>query len=511
MSQKISNLKNINLFHSYHHNYFILRFSCNNYVLKPYLALIWYKKQGIPIFYFFPFFGPFKLFADNLKNQKDSLYVLKVLKEKENSPKIYSMNFGTSALLFIDDPALIKECLLNNHLLLCKAGMITNNLGRFLGKKNLGFGEGKEWKKSRKIITTSFTFDFLKENVTNIAITAEEKLQKIKNCRDVDLKYLMENITGQSFMRIFFESDLAEFIYEGKPLFSWIVDIIYHLDRQSMEIYYLLFGEKYFKLGLRESDRKLNRDIKNIRNIFIEHVKEQKKKSNFLKNSLLANLIRNEDLLKEDGFVDVFERIADEMLLLFFAGTDTTSLLTLNALLLLSQNPQTLNKLVDEIDQNIKDDNSLEYDVLNKLDYLTAVIKETLRINGPGNLLLMRVADKTFKIGDFIIKKDTLINFPLICNHYDKKHFPEPFLFQPERWLESAKINLNQIDSYVYLPFSAGPRNCIGKHLAMLEAKIILVKFLKKYRYEVKNKDVTMELKFLYEPSEPLLIDISSR
>ncbi len=421
------------------------------------------------------------------------------------------MNFGSSPLLFINDPTLIKECLLNNHQILCKADIIINNLSRFFGKNNLVFGEGNEWKKSRKIITSSFTFDFLKENMNKITITAEEKFQSVKNCKNVDLKYLMENITGHSFMRIFFESDLAEFIYKGKPLFSWIVEITNHLNQQSREIYYLLFGEKFYKLGLTESARKLNQDIANIRKIFYEHVKEQKKKSNFSNDSLLAKLIKNEDLLKEDGLVDVVERIADEMLLMFFAGTDTTSSCALNALLLMSQNPQTLNKLVEEIDQNLKDDNSMEYDVLNKLDYLTAVIKETLRIYGPGILLFMRVADKTFRIGDFIIKKDTLIDFPLINNYYDKKHFPEPFQFLPDRWLESEKKNINKIDPYVYLPFSAGPRNCVGQHLAMLEAKVILVKFLKKYRYEVKNKDVRMEVKFLYEPSEPLLIDIASR
>ena len=417
------------------------------------------------------------------------------------------MNFGTSAGLYIDDPALIKECLLNNYQFLFKADMFTSNLSRFFGKNNILVAEGLEWKKSRKIITPSFTFDFLKENTKNITETTEEKLQSVKDCKNVDLKYLTESITSQSFMRIFFESDLSESLYEGKPLFYWIIEIVNQLNGQSREIYNFLFGEGFYKLGLRASDRKWNRIMKDVRKIFTDYIQEQKKNQNFSNKHLLANLIKNEDLLKEAGSADGVERITSEMLIMFVAGTNTTATCIRNALFMLSKNPETLNKLVEEIDQNIKDDNSIDYDVLSKLDYLTAVIKETMRIHGPGHVILTRVVDKTFRLGDFIIKKDTIINFPLISNYHDPKYFPEPFQFQPERWLDSTKINLNQIDPYVYLPFSAGPRNCMGQHLAMLEAKVVIVKFLKKFRYEVKSKEVS----FYYGRSGPILVDITSR
>lgn len=489
-----------------------LLFLLYKYVLKPYLAILWYKKQGIPIFHFFPFIGFFKIFDDDFTKYNDSFYRFKLLKNtKGQIYKIYSMNFNSNAVLFIVDPQLIKECLLNQTEILYKDPIFIKNLSRFFGNNNIIFSEGMEWKKSRKLITKSFTFDFLKDNISKIITTTEERLEALKFSKDIDLENLLQNITSQIFMRIFFKTDLSEALYKGKPLSYWIVFIMNKLDRQSTEIYYIIFGEKFFKLGLRASDRELNRYIIDIRKIFIDYVKSERLKENSSSNTLLSNFLKNRNLLKEDGGCNLDERITNEMMILFFAGTDTTSNCLLNALHSLSKNSDCLEKLIVEIDLYIKDKKKIDFDSVNQLDYLTAVIKETLRMFGPGNLLIHRIANKNFRIGEYIIKKNTVINFPLVSNYFDGEVFSDPFLFKPERWLISAKKNLNHLDPYIYIPFSAGPRNCIGQHLAMLEAKVILIKFLKKYRYEIKNINVKMELKFLYAPSEPLLINIQKR
>ncbi len=132
------------------------------YVVKPYLALLWYKKQGIPIFYFFPFIGFFKIFDDDLAKYNDSIHRFKLLKNQNvQISKIYSLNFSSSAVLFILDPQLIKECLLNQTLILYKEPLFIKNLSRFFGNNNIIFNDGMQWKKSRKLVTNSFTFNFL--------------------------------------------------------------------------------------------------------------------------------------------------------------------------------------------------------------------------------------------------------------------------------------------------------------------------------------------------------------
>lgn len=62
--------------------------------------------------------------------------------------------------------------------------------------------------------------------------------------------------------------------------------------------------------------------------------------------------------------------------------------------------------------------------------------------------------------------------------HYSQKYFKNPTKFRPERWISEC----DNLPAYTFYGFSGGPRNCIGKHLAMFEAKIGLIKFMKRYK-----------------------------
>lgn len=237
------------------------------FVLKPYRGLLWYKKQGIPIYYFFPALGLIKLFSDDLKNHKDSMYFSKVMSQKDKQ-KIYSLNLASSVLLLVVDPSLIKECLLSPDLL-AKDPFLTNSLIRFFGTNNILVGEGKEWKKSRKVITNSFTFNFLIDNVPNIINAVEQRLENINDGKNnVDLRKLLEGLVSEALMSVLFDKDLASKLYEGKPLSHWVIDILNRLAEQTLSPLNFLFGENFFKLGLRSTDRNLNRDLKNVKQIF---------------------------------------------------------------------------------------------------------------------------------------------------------------------------------------------------------------------------------------------------
>ena len=332
-----------------------------------------------------------------------------------------------------------------------KDPMLTNNYSRFFGKENILFSEGKEWKKSRKIITTSFNFDFIKRSIPKIIWTTEEKLQSIKNQKDVDTLILLEKVAAQTIMRVLFEGDFAEKIYKGKALSQWIVEIMAELHEQTNEFYYILFGEKFFKLGLRASDRKLNRNIRNIRSIFVNYIKEQQlnksKVSSETTTNLLSLLLKNEETLNGNLNEEISERITNELMVIFFAGTDTTSNLMNNTLYLLSTKLDVLNKLVNEIETNIKNENTMDFDLISKLDYLSAVLKESLRMYGPGLLLFNRIAKKSFRIGDFIIKKNTIVQCPQMSNSLETMFFLILLIL-------NQKDGLNKIDPYLYVPFS---------------------------------------------------------
>ena len=86
-----------------------------------------------------------------------------------------------------------------------------------------------------------------------------------------------------------------------------------------------------------------------------------------------------------------------------------------------------------------------------------------------------------------------------MSNHYSEKYFKDPKVFRPERWLNEC----DDLPQFVLGGFGGGTRTCIGKHLAMLESKIALIKIMKRYK-EIKlpKKNFKMDLKFVYTPEE---------
>lgn len=73
-----------------------------------------------------------------------------------------------------------------------------------------------------------------------------------------------------------------------------------------------------------------------------------------------------------------------------------------------------------------------------------------------------------------------LINPEFIGNNFNSSYYKDPYKWIPERWLSENKILPH---SHIFLPFSSGKRNCIGKHLAMTEAKIVLIRFMQRYNF----------------------------
>ena len=88
---------------------------------------------------------------------------------------------------------------------------------------------------------------------------------------------------------------------------------------------------------------------------------------------------------------------------------------------------------------------------------LTRIIKETLRIHSPVPDPFSRVSLEDHNIFDIKIKKGELVNVSFYSQMINPKNFENPLQFNPDRW-----INCKLDDPYLFIPFSAGSRNCIG-------------------------------------------------
>ncbi|XP_017776439.1 PREDICTED: cytochrome P450 9e2-like [Nicrophorus vespilloides] len=186
------------------------------------------------------------------------------------------------------------------------------------------------------------------------------------------------------------------------------------------------------------------------------------------------------------------DTITAQALIFFFAGFESVATFMVLMGYELAVNPDIQERLQSEIDAVIEDnDGNITYDVINKMKYLDMVSSETLR-KWPAAVATDRVCVKPYTIAPVLpdenpvtLNVGDIISLPAFGIHRDPKFYPNPEKFDPERFNDENKVNIN---SHMYMPFGSGPRNCIGSRFALLEAKVVFLYLLAKFNIVVTEK-----------------------
>ena len=132
---------------------------------------------------------------------------------------------------------------------------------------------------------------------------------------------------------------------------------------------------------------------------------------------------------------------------------------------------------------------------IQELKLLSMFIKESMRMY-PVVTSVNKVSTKPLVVDGYTIPTGTLLNVGIHQVHYLEEFWPEPDRFNPYRF--SAE-NIDKINPFAYIPFSAGARNCIGQKFAIQEMQIVLALILKKFR-------ISIDYTHSYEPAFRLVI-----
>ena len=164
--------------------------------------------------------------------------------------------------------------------------------------------------------------------------------------------------------------------------------------------------------------------------------------------------------------------------ILFGASFETTASTLTWTVFLLAQHPGIMRELMDELDRVLGGDAPTR-EQLPQLSFLDRVIKESMRILPPVPFTIRAAEEDQIPMGSLTLSHGARV----ICSHFLTHHlpdiYPEPELFRPDRWRE---IDPTQ---YEYLPFSAGPRACVGAMFAIQVLKISLAIILQKFRFAI--------------------------
>ncbi|XP_067408063.1 cytochrome P450 4V2-like [Emydura macquarii macquarii] len=206
------------------------------------------------------------------------------------------------------------------------------------------------------------------------------------------------------------------------------------------------------------------------------------------------------------SYMDIREEVDTFM----FEGHDTTAAALNWAIYLLGCHPEIQKKVQSELDEVFgNSDRPVTMDDLKKLRYLECVVKEALRLF-PSVPNFARTTSEDCHIRGFKIPKGTDV---LICTyvlHRDPEIFPNPEEFRPERFFPE---NCSGRHPYAYVPFSAGPRNCIGQRFAQVEEKAVLANILRRFCVETsqKQEELGVVAELILRPNNGIWIQLKRR
>lgn len=188
--------------------------------------------------------------------------------------------------------------------------------------------------------------------------------------------------------------------------------------------------------------------------------------------------------------------IVAEVSIMMNAGSATTAIAMTNVLFQLLKNPKEMEKVVEEIDHALEDDEEedangvIAYDKVKHLPYLRACLDESLRLFPPTPHGLPRETPVggVNILGDYI-PGGVSVAMSAYVAHRNEVMFPEADKFIPERWLgEAGKL----LQPY-FLSFSAGARGCIGRNISYLEQTVVLASVLRRYQFALSSPDWQLE------------------
>ncbi|CAD5231547.1 unnamed protein product [Bursaphelenchus xylophilus] len=206
------------------------------------------------------------------------------------------------------------------------------------------------------------------------------------------------------------------------------------------------------------------------------------------------------------------ETIASNCYAFLLAGYETTSTALAFTLYALAKHLDVQQNLYEEIMQEIGMNEEITYDVMMKMSYLDAVVKESLRRYPPVVFFTTRECVEDCVIKGINIKKGVCIQAPVHAIHFDPEIWTNPMTFDPNRFL----ISNNQVDPLKWCPFGLGPRNCVGMRFAEVEIKAALISLIRNFSVELGEELRTKELPcrvsaVLYRPMDGVPLKLNVR
>lgn len=371
----------------------------------------------------------------------------------------------------VNDPDGIKRVLLDNAANYVKAEILRPTLGPALGS-GLVTSEGEKWRALRKLIAPVFDQQSIENYVPIVSASVQAMLQRWEGLpvgASIDIYKAMTELTLDIISRAMFSSDSAD-----------MVDLI---DRSSLEyqteMTFSFWGvvpvikQVWAQYKQREGERIVRAMDEAIYRLIAQRSQNFERRG---QRDLLDRLTAARD--GDTGLGLSSREVRDQVVTIMLAGHETSATALTWTWYLLSQHPSEDAKLHRELD-HVLGDRAPTHDDVPRLKYTRMIIQEAMRLYPPFHTLSWRQAVEDDHVCGRHIPKGSIVLIVPWLLHRSPDLWEQPERFDPDRFSEERSAARSR---YTYLPFSIGPRVCIGAAFAMTEAVLVLAAITQRFR-----------------------------
>ena len=358
-------------------------------------------------------------------------------------------------------PQAVERVLIENHRNYVKHTFFWRKVDAIFGR-GLLTNEGDDWLRQRRLVQPAFHHERIAEYGR---IMTEYTLDRLEGWRDGetrDVRGEMTSITFRIVAKTLFDAEVADDAAEIAEAFDTGIEEIARRIRRPV-----LIPDRVPTPGNLRYRRAVNRMDRLVYRIVEEH------RDGRDRGDLLSALMEVRD---EDGPMSE-NQLRDETITMLLAGHETTALALTWTWYLLSQHPEVVARLENELEALGR---SPVVSDLPGLPYTERVVTESLRLYPPAYSFGREALEDDEILGWPVPAGTTLFVFPWVL-HRHPRLYPDPLRFDPDRWTDAFRRELHRL---AYLPFGSGPRMCIGREFARMELILIVATIAQRFRIE---------------------------